>query len=354
MNSATSTRIELWPHGAPIVSEVAISEVSGAEVAGAKVVEEIRPHFDLYLPQNANGKTAAVVICPGGGYGDLCTSYEGEEIAQWLCARGIAGLVLHYRHAPHFAFPAPQLDAQRALRMARANAEKWNLRAEKIGVLGFSAGGHLAATCATLFDRDEFRPHENSGFAYSKAENARVETTNIVDANSESANNANANIEYSKAGNSSFESANFNSANLESTNLDFEYSNDATRAVSSRPDFAVLCYPVISMSEDWMHAGSRDNLIGAESDATRAHLMSPDRNVSAQTPPTFLFHTSDDEPVPVRNSLEFYAALREKNIAAELHIYEHGSHGVGFAQDDAVLGSWPKLLETWLQTRLAE
>lgn len=234
----SSTRIELWPNGAP--------NAAGNDAAD-------KPFVDVYLPQNGNG--AAVLVCPGGGYGFLAVDHEGEQIARWLNAQGIAAFVLNYRIAPRYGFPAPQQDAQRALRLIRARAEEFGLRPDALGVLGFSAGGHLAATCATVFDRDEFRV--------------------------------------------------------------IEYSNDETKGVSSRPNFAVLCYPVISMRESWMHSGSRGNLLGENAGDELAQLMSPDKQVSAQTPPTFLFHTGEDSSVPVENSLAFYGALRQHNVAAE-------------------------------------
>ncbi|HVF84398.1 MAG TPA: alpha/beta hydrolase [Abditibacteriaceae bacterium] len=271
----SSTRIELWPGGAP--------NAAGNEAAD-------KPFMDVYLPQNGNG--AAVLVCPGGGYAFLAADHEGEQVARWLNEQGIAAFVLHYRIAPRYGFPAPQQDAQRALRLIRARAEEFGVRSEAIGIWGFSAGGHLAATCATVFDRDEFR---------------------VV-----------------------------------------EYSNDETQGVSSRPNFAVLCYPVVSMREAWMHSGSRDNLIGGNARDELAQLMSPDKQVSAQTPPTFLFHTGEDSGVPVENSLSFYQALRKHNIAAELHVFERGAHGVGLAQDDTSLKLWPSLLANWLQTTIAQ
>ncbi len=271
----SSTRIKLWPNGAP--------NAAGNDAADA-------PFMDVYLPQNGNG--AAVLVCPGGGYGFLAVDHEGEQIARWLNEQGIAAFVLHYRIAPRYGFPAPQQDALRALRLIRARADKLKVRPDAIGVLGFSAGGHLAATCVTVFDRDKFRV--------------------------------------------------------------IEYSNDETQGVSSRPDFAVLCYPVISMRESWMHSGSRDNLIGANPSDELAQLMSPEQQVSAQTPPTFLFHTADDDAVAVENSLAFYGALRRHNIAGELHVFERGAHGVGLAQDDAALKLWPSLLANWLRNITAQ
>ncbi len=266
----TSTRIELWPFGAP----------------GALSEEEIdKPHLDFYAPQKPNG--GAVIVCPGGGYGFLALDHEGAQIAQWLNDRGFAAFVLHYRIAPRYKHPIPLLDAQRALRVVRNRAEEWNIESDKIGIWGFSAGGHLAACCATLFDEGQRR------------------------------------------------------------------ASDLIDTVSCRPSFCVLAYPVVSMRESWMHEGSRDNLIGANASEELALKMSPEANVSPETPPTFLFHTADDDVVPSQNSVAFYLALREQNVPAELHIYERGAHGVGLALDDATLASWTRRLHFWLRRKMA-
>lgn len=130
-----------------------------------------------------------------------------------------------------------------------------------------------------------------------------------------------------------------------------EYLNDQTKGVSARPDFAVLCYPVITMCESWMHEGSRDNLLGKNAPLELAQRMSPDLQVSSQTPPTFLFHTGEDD-VLAENSLAFYRAMRTNNVAGELHIYERGAHGLGLAQDVAYLRDWPNALDLWLQHQI--
>jgi acetyl esterase/lipase len=201
----SSTRIELWPNGAPGALGEAESDI---------------PFIDAYLPETGNG--AAVLVCPGGGYGMLALDHEGTQVAHWLSERGFAAFVLHYRSAP-YKHPIPLKDAQRALRLVRSRAREWKLDDEKIGVWGFSAGGHLAACCATMWDEGQPR------------------------------------------------------------------SSDAVEAASSRPDFAVLAYPVITMIEDFMHRGSRDNLLGENPDPELARRMSPDHQVNERTPPTFCF-----------------------------------------------------------------
>lgn len=265
----SSTRIDLWPHGAP----GALGEDEGDA-----------PFVDAYIPENGNG--GAVVVCPGGGYGFLALDHEGEQIARWLNERGFAAFVLHYRIAPRYKHPMPMLDAQRALRLVRNRAAEWNIDSDKIGIWGFSAGGHLAATCATLFDEGQRR------------------------------------------------------------------ASDPTDTVSCRPSFCVLAYPVVSMTQSWMHKGSRDNLIGENPSAELALKMSPETNVSPETPPTFLFHTGEDD-VRAENSLAFYQSLRTHGVPAEIHIYERGAHGLGLAQDVSYLRDWPGVLELWLRHRIA-
>jgi acetyl esterase/lipase len=174
-------------------------------------------------------------------------------------------------------------DAQRALRTLRAHAAEWRLDPARIGILGFSAGGHLAMTASTHTDTG------NAGAA------------DIVD------------------------------------------------SVDSRPDFTVLGYPVISMTEAWTHQGSKNNLLGTNPDAELAKSLSGEVSVTTQTPPTFLFHTNADTAVPAENSVYYYLALRKAGVPAEMHIFEKGPHGVGLANDDAALSEWSKLLATWLR-----
>ena len=115
-----------------------------------------KPDIALFLPSKKNSTGEAVVICPGGGYGILAYDWEGSDIARWLNSEGIAAFVLKYRlpgsKSNIVPYKSPLMDAQRAMRMVRANAEKWNIDPTKIGIMGFSAGGHLASTLSTHFD----------------------------------------------------------------------------------------------------------------------------------------------------------------------------------------------------------
>jgi len=257
--SALAQRVELlWPEGAP-----------GA--AGAE--DRDKPSITIYLPAAETSSGAGVVICPGGGYGNLSMEKEGSHIADWLNARGIAGFVLKYRLGPRYHHPAPLDDAQRALRYVRTHAPELHIQPDRVGIWGFSAGGHLASTAATHFD------------------------------------------------------------------------------TGARPDFAILAYPVITLEPPYAHQGSRRNLLGEEPDSKLVHDLSNQTQVTAATPPTFLFHTDGDKGVPAENSVMFYLALRKAGVPAELHIYERGPHGVGLASADPVLASWPARLEDWLKLR---
>jgi acetyl esterase/lipase len=258
----------LWPKGAP----GAVGETDAD-----------KPRLTVWLPPADKATGAAVVICPGGGYGVVVSSYEGNDPAAWLNKHGVAGFVLHYRVAPRYHHPAPMQDVQRAVRTVRARAREWNVDPKRIGVWGFSAGGHLASTAATHFD----------------------------DGKSDA--------------------------------------DDPIERVSCRPDFAILCYPVITLEPPYAHLGSRHNLLGKDADAKLVESLCNEREVTARTPPTFLFHTGADTTVPPENSVLFYLALRKAGVAAELHVYEKGPHGVGLGQADPVLASWPDRLADWMK-----
>ncbi len=260
----------LWPMGAP----------------GAVGTEDRdKPSLTIYLPPSDKANGTAVVVCPGGGYGMLATGHEGKDPADWLNRHGIAAFVLRYRLGPRYHHPAPIQDAQRALRLVRSRAKEWNLDPKRIGIWGFSAGGHLASTLATHFD--DGKPD----------------------------------------------------------------ADDPIERVSCRPDFAILCYPVITLRPPVTHDGSRHNLLGANPDESLVASLCNDEQVTEKTPPTFLFHTDEDKAVPPENSILFYQALRKKKVPAELHIYEKGPHGIGLGFGRGAVSAWPEQLAGWLKTR---
>lgn len=260
--------IRLWPQGAP-----------GQQGNDDRDIPLIR----IYAPAAAATGTA-VVILPGGGYGGLAMDHEGHQIAKWWNRQGVLGAVVTYRHGPKYQHPAPLQDAQRAIRYLRAHAVELGIDPQRVGVMGFSAGGHLASTVSTHFDEG-----------------------NTAD-------------------------------------------DDVVSQQSSRPDFAVLCYPVISMLDPDAHRGSRRNLLGENPDAAAVETLSNHLQVTPQTPPTFLFHTAEDPVVPVSNALLYYQALVANQVPAELHVYQKGRHGVGLAPSDPILSSWPDRLLDWVRT----
>lgn len=257
----------LWPGGAPAAQ--------GQETGD-------QPTITAYAAPAAGRNGTAVVVFPGGGYGHLAVDHEGEQVARWLNGAGISAFVVRYRLGPKYRHPVMLGDAQRAVRTVRARAAEWGVDPRKIGVIGFSAGGHLASTAGTHFD------------------GGRVGAA------------------------------------------------DPVEAVGSRPDFMMLIYPVITMRDAYTHQGSKRNLLGEKPEPRLVWLLSNERQVTADTPPTFLVHTTDDAAVPVENSLLFFQALREAGVPVELHVYETGRHGLGLAPGHPLMSSWPDRALAWM------
>ena len=264
------TVVLLWPDGAP--------GAAGTEDAD-------KPSLTLYPVSAPIATHTGVIVCPGGGYGALAKDHEGDQIARWLNSLGIPAFMLQYRIAPRYHYPAPVLDAQRAIRFVRAHAADYHIAPDRIGIWGFSAGGHLASTTGTHFDAGD------------------------------------------------------------------PQAADPIDRISSRPDFMILAYPVISFTTPYTHRGSLRNLLGDHPDPQLVASLSNETQVTPQTPPTFLFHTDQDNVVPAENSVLFYLALRRAGVPAEMHIYARGPHGVGLASTDAVLSTWPARLKDWLDLR---
>ncbi|QDU53078.1 GDSL-type esterase/lipase family protein [Gimesia panareensis] len=266
-NSAAKTSLppevfSLWDGKAPI---------------GDDQFEEADVKLTLHRPVKPNG--AVIVICPGGGYQRVVTGGEGHGISAWLNQHGITGVVLEYR-MPHGRSFVPLSDAQRAIRTVRANAKAWGIDPAKVGIMGFSAGGHLASTAATHFD----------------------------------AGNADA--------------------------------KDPIERQSSRPDFAILVYPVVTMGET-THGGSKKNLLGPEPTPEMIELFSNEKQVTDQTSPIFLAHAIDDKPVPIKNSQDLYAALQEKQIPSKLLELPNGGHGLNGYKGPS-WDAWQKQSLEWL------
>ena len=260
--------IPLWATGAP---------------GALGIAPEDQPVMTPYLPPEGRANGTAVVIFPGGGYQHLAIVKEGSDVANWLASSGVTTFVVRYRLGPAYHHPVMLGDAQRAIRTVRTRAAEWGVDPRRIGIIGFSAGGHLASTAGTHFDAGA-----------SKGEP----------------------IEHA----------------------------------SSRPDFMLLLYPVITMRDDSItHHGSRTNLLGAKPDPALEHLLSNETQVTHDTPPTFLVHSTDDKVVPVENALVFYQAFRRAQVPVEMHIFEYGGHGFGLAPTDHVLGTWTTLAESWMR-----
>ncbi len=242
------------------------------------------PTMAVFPAEKPNG--TAVIIFPGGGYRGTADEHEGVLVAKKLNEYGITAFVVRYR-IPNDRYcldksVAPLQDAQHAVRYVRHYAEKWHVLKNKIGVMGFSAGGHLAATTVTLFN---FKADKND--------------------------------------------------------------SDNT---SARPDFAALIYPVISFSdENSVHASSRENLLGKLPTPEQKKFLSPELQVTAQTPPAFLVHAGDDKEVKVQNSLAFYTACHGKSVAAELHIYPKGGHGFGM-DNTTTKDKWIERFTNWINS----
>ena len=243
------------------------------------------PTLSIFLPAASKPNQAAVIIFPGGGYQHLAIDKEGTKVAEWLNSLGIAAFVVKYRLPNDKIMKnkniGPLQDAQEAVRYVRQNAAKYNVDANKIGILGFSAGGHLASTLATHYDEKTY------------------ETTSIV---------------------------------------------------SARPDFSLLIYPVISMQNDITHKGSQVSLLGNNPSQELLDSFSNEKRVTAQTPPTFLVHATDDKTVLPENSINFYLALKNNGVPAELHIYEKGGHGFGLGVKDTSK-FWTRDCEEWLKNQ---
>ncbi|MGA4579834.1 alpha/beta hydrolase [Limisphaera sp. VF-2] len=246
------------------------------------------PTLTPYLPPPERATGAAVVICPGGGYATLAP-HEGDHYARWLNELGIAAFVLKYRlGSAGYRHPVMLQDAARAVRLVRARAGEWKLDPGRVGIMGSSAGGHLASTLLTHFDLG------NPG------------------------------------------------------------ADEPVERQSCRPDLGILCYPVISLSGPFAHRGSRDQLLGKDAPEDLAVALSNERNVTSNTPPCFLWHTWQDKGVPIENSLAFARALREAGVPFELHIFEHGGHGIGLGTrewDPDKRHPWTIACAHWLRQR---
>ncbi|MBB5882262.1 acetyl esterase/lipase [Xanthomonas arboricola] len=286
-----ASRIPLWPKGlAPgdkaLQQPQRIVQRSSDPALPDRYIQQIStPYLVVYRPRQPNG--TALLVTPGGGYQRIVLDNEGSALVpSFVDQAGITLFVLRYR-LPGEGHPngadVPLADAQRALRLIRANAARYGIDAQRVGVMGFSAGGHVAASLGTHYAAQVYP------------------------------------------------------------------AQDAADALSARPDFELLIYPVIDMDSANAHPGSRERLLGSNPDAAQVRAYSPQLHVDARTPPSFLLHAQDDTVVPVRNSLLMHDALLRAGVASELHVFPQGGHGFGTASGTGLtVAAWPQLAQAWI------
>ncbi len=283
---AQTETINLWSNGIP--GEVINTNYKEIEVLkeGAlyKTSKVSTPTLSVFLPDKEISNGTAIVVCPGGGYSHLAIDKEGFKVAKWFNSLGIAAIVLKYRLPSDSIMKdktiGPLQDAQEAMRFVRRNAEQWNIDKSKVGVIGFSAGGHLAATLSTHYSDIVYKVSDTT---------------------------------------------------------------------SAKPNFSILIYPVISMMDGVTHNGSKTNLLGGTPSDNLIRSYSNEFQVNLETPKTFLIHATDDKSVPVQNSINYYLALKENKISAEMHIYQNGGHGFGLGVKNTSR-YWTIDCVNWLRT----
>jgi len=284
MNINAQNLISLYSGHVPNAIESTEEEITEIDNANQlRYSKVIRPTLEIHLPKKSKATGAAVIIIPGGGYGLVAYTHEGIDIASAFNKMGVAAFILKYRLPSVKTMVdmsiGPLQDAQQAIKTVRMRAGEWGVDSSKVGVIGFSAGGHLASTAGTHFSK------------------AVIENKEHIDL---------------------------------------------------RPDYMILVYPVISLTKELMHKGSRDNLIGLNPTSELTDRFSNELQVSAKTPPTLLIHAGDDQTVTVKNSIKFYEALLKNNVPAEMHIYPKGGHGFG-VHNQTTPDKWIERVENWLK-----
>ncbi len=282
---AQSEVIDIWNGKVPgSIKNDTVKEDTVYNEAGVPRVRNVTdPTLTVFKPLEGTANGTGIIICPGGGYRRLALKDEGIDVSEWLNQFGVTAYVLKSRLPDDLIMKdksiGPLQDAQESIRIVRRNAAKWGINQHKIGVMGFSAGGHLASSLSTHY-------------------NEKV------------------------------------------------YDSDST---SSRPDFSILIYPVISMEIVTTHSGSRDRLLGENPDQKLVKHFSNDLQVDENTPPAFILCAENDNSVPIENSIRYFLALKKFNIPSELHIYEKGGHGFGLAKNGGTESDWPNACKHWLK-----
>lgn len=258
--------IDIWPGGVPESNGITEKEI----IENERISNVSVPQMTMYAPVNGKNTGVAILVCPGGGYIRQAAGHEGSQFGKWLSENGITAFVLKYRLPNGHAF-IPSKDASQAINIIRKNAAEWGINPSKIGISGFSAGGHLASTAGTIF------------------------------------------------------------------------------TASTRPDFMILFYPVITMKESVTHAGSRENLLGKNYSKDSLEYYSTENRVTANTPPALIFLSDDDKAVVPENSIAFYRALKSNGVKASMHIFPEGGHGWGYRETFRYHNVWKGLYMDWLK-----
>jgi acetyl esterase/lipase len=272
--------IHLW-EDTPIYTKKAIEKDEIGE--GGRITKVAQPELFVYFPEDATANHMAVMICPGGGYGILAIEHEGHAIAKWYQDKGYLAAVLKYRLPEEELldepWKVPLTDAIQGIKIIRTHAEEWNIHPDKVGVLGFSAGGHLASSLSVHGDIGD------------------------------------------------------------------------EESISSKPDFSILIYPVISLDTTITHQGSRKNLLGEKLGTEWEKYYSTETQVNTSTPPAFMVHSWDDKGVPAENSIRYAKALNQLGIPVELHLFEKGGHGFGMGNisTHGNAAEWNKLSDAWIK-----
>jgi acetyl esterase/lipase len=277
---AQNNKINLWSSEIPgAIAAKDYKEVY--DINQGRVSKVKTPTLTAFIPEKPNG--TAVVICPGGGYAILAINKEGYKVGEWLNTLGITAFVLKYRLPSDDIMEnksiGPLQDAQESIRFVRRNAQKWNINKDKIGVLGFSAGGHLAATLSTHYNDKVYHVSDT---------------------------------------------------------------------ISARPNFSILIYPVISMTNEITHQGSRNRLLGKSPSVELIEKYSNEKQIDVLTPPAFIVHATDDKTVPIENSIAYYLALKNNNVPAELHMYQDGKHAFFLGRENTTSQYWRNQCKNWL------
>lgn len=260
-----NTKIKLWENGTPLYNPEYGQE---------------EPHLVSYVLENGKSDNPCVIVLPGGAYAGLAYDHEGKQICEMLNQNGYSAFYLMYRVTP-YKHPCMEYDAKRAIRLVRYNAEKLGIAPDKIGIMGFSAGGHLTCMAGLRFDYG------------------------LTD-------------------------------------------GDEIDKVSSRPDSVAPCYAVASLDKAITHMGTRNNLLGEDCSDELAAVFSSENIVPDDAPPFFIYHTAEDNAVPMENSLRLAKALVDKKIPCSLHVFPYGDHGLGLAKDYPLTRDWSELLIKWL------